>query len=238
MDNGLGRTNIMETKTIHEEWILEQLKVYKDKKMHINKIIVKYGVDSKDVPFLILNAKGIPGVITDEDYFENVEDNLIAANFSLITPLINELSNFKINLEIECDEEGTLDLKNVKVELKKVIKPPKRDLAIHTMFSQLSPLHTFVTDIQFGGINTINIFDFVLNVNSMKLIPLFSNGVNTTIVGHWFTCYKTIAKRNEGQYNISYKVSGVNGIMNPQLPEEDVIVRLNFKRISNYGEEK
>jgi hypothetical protein len=200
---------------LEEEKIIEMKDKFKERKVGLESIKIKYHISERSVS---IEGNGIEGIPQNEEYYENLEDNLTFADFSWLTPICKDLKT-NMNFTLDVLPDGNFDHSKIKAEITLSLplrSVKRRTLAIsNSFFKQLLKYRNFGTMVEFKGHeNYLTAIKFFLVIDGRKLNTLIQNAeekINNQFLSQWTTALDYVLDYNKGEFKYISKLPIING---------------------------
>ncbi|MET3195270.1 hypothetical protein [Bacillus sp. OAE603] len=199
--------------------ISNTVKEIKKFKQSVNKIYLRYSNKTIE-PYFHIKPTGPIDVISDEEYYENLEDNLSFMMYSWLNPIIKQ-SDHCFEGVLQVDGDGNIETDEIPLEL--ILKVPdnnnlnffKRNL------SKLLLLEQFITKVTFKGhkkrLSAMNIH---LRINAKQITKLLkTKECNQALVRDWLANIEELNELTSRFYAIEGSIPVANGKITLQLKE-------------------
>lgn len=218
---------------LNDNQILEMKEAFQKSQLNLQKLCFKYTATSKD---LFVDAIGVEGIPQNDEYYDNVEDNLIYTELTWLNTLCNKLQiNFDATIEVLPD--GSFNHSSIHLELNPVVVGRDVNKAqilsyFHPLFKKLVPLRTFIHNVEFKGHDfSLRKITFDIKLDGKKVNSLFDSTqpVNTQALSQWVATLEHILEYNKGRYKYITSVPMVNGRMSTSSFESAICFKFNGK---------
>lgn len=201
---------------LDEKHIVELVDSLREKKIGLSCIKFKYNYHNNE---MLPKSVGVRGVIEDNDYFSNIEENLIYANLCWFTPFGKDIkANFDVHMPVNPD--GSIEHHNigvvVKMDLPSHLTSRQYDKFVYPVFRKLVPFRQFVTNVEFKGHDHhVKFIMFHLSLNGKLVTPILNKqgNVNVQILSQWISTLDFVSKLNEDNYSFEENLPVINGRM-------------------------
>lgn len=193
-------------------------------KQSVNKIFLRYSNKSKESYFHI-KPKGPIDVIADDEYYENLEDNLSFMMYSWLNPIISSTENCFEGV-MTVDGDGNIDTENIPLEFKLNVPDNNNLKFFKYKLSKLLLLEQFITKVTFKGhkkrLSTMNIH---LEINAKQINKIINKKeFNQSILKTWLSNIEELNDHTNRFYAIEGDIPVANGKMIIQLMEMTLTV--------------
>lgn len=218
---------------LNDNQILEMKEAFHKAQLGLQKLCFKYTATSKD---LFVDAIGIEGIPQTEDYYDNVEDNLLYTELTWLNTLCNKLQiNFDATIEVLPD--GSFNHQSIHLELNPVVVGREVTKAhilsyFYPLFIKLVPLKSFIRNVEFKGhdfsLRKIS-FDILLDGKKVNSLLNKEHPVNNQALSQWVATLEHILEYNKGRYKYITSVPVVNGRMSTASFESAICFKFDGK---------
>ncbi|OUM90431.1 hypothetical protein [Parageobacillus thermoglucosidasius] len=183
----------------------------------VNQIMVSYSAHSNSIS---VESHGIKNILNPENYYDNLEQHLIYANLSWLTPFSNHLNE---SLEVNFDAvlnvlpDGTMEHDNVSLTVNAVIFGQKNKYEImqiaKTLFEALIPFRQYISSVTFKGHQySLHQISFDMKLDGKKVSAILANNkINRQILAQWLQTLDNILDSNQRRYKFIDTVSILSG---------------------------
>ncbi|QXE03561.1 hypothetical protein [Terribacillus sp. DMT04] len=207
---------------LNEQGIDNLINEIEQKSMNLESIDFTYNPNPEKT-FTKISGMGFSGIAQDEDYYENIKENIIAAETSWFEPMCSHL-NAKLDATVAVMPEG--DFNSNKVTITANLQVPKYKLSIYEFLykhlTRYAIFHQSISKVEVLGYKSelANII-FTITIDSRNVIKTLKNRVvNKQIIEQWIHVITSVAKENEEQHSYRNHFDVVNGKMNTQTKTE------------------
>lgn len=203
--------------------IKEMVDQLKNKQMGLKKLELKCIQDGVYIDFI-----GIEGIPNSEEYYENLEDHLICAEFQWISSLHN-LFNVKLSATVTVNPDGSFDHKNIEVEIQPMVKS-QGTAKLLSFLKKLLPFRQFLNQVEFSWHSyELNHITFYLKLDGQKVNSLLKNAseINTQILSQWLAAIDVCKNFHQGRYKHKIIIPIVNSRINTSTFETAVSFKFN-----------
>ncbi|QAS54860.1 hypothetical protein [Halobacillus litoralis] len=204
---------------LKEEGIEDFIADIKESELNIETLSLKFNPEKS---YALINALGTSSIMQNEEYYENVEENVFATEFSWFGPLCQELNSL-ITANMRVDTEGNFDQEKVMLEVN-VVMPRK----ISSLYKELKPLvlfHPYITSMKVkGGKGRIRNIFFYLELDAKMVNKTINHkeNINHQILTQWIYGLEVCERDNRSKKVFDNRFKVVNGKMNRTVKKEMV----------------
>lgn len=205
-----------------DDMIANVVENIKSKEFVVENLNIKFNKKSDTQYYLLVNTDGCRNVVTDEQYFQTFEDNLMFAELSWLNALIRTLrTNFEATVQVSSN--GEFDHENIQMSVKLNV-PQDADINkyLYPRLRTFVLLHPFITNLEVTGYQcSISILEFHMNVNG-KLINkiLQENKVNRSLLEQWMYCIQKCVRDNGSSERYFENIPFLSGKMKYDFKKE------------------
>lgn len=202
---------------LNDNQIIEMKEAFQKAKLSLQKLCFKYTATSKD---LFVDAIGVERIPQTEEYYDNIEDNLIYTELTWLSTLCNRLQiNFDATIDVFPD--GSFNHNSIHLELNPVVVGREINKAqimsyFFPLFKKLIPLRALVRNVEFKG-HDFNLrkitLDILLDGKKVNTLLNDTQQVNTQALAQWSSTLEYVLEYNKGRYKYITSVPVVNGRM-------------------------
>ncbi|MFT9600369.1 hypothetical protein, partial [Mesobacillus sp.] len=218
---------------LQENQIIEIKNTLEKQRVGLKKIAFKYSATAKT---LNVEAYGIEDILHNEEYYENIEDNLMFSELSWLAPMSRELNKkLEVNFDAEVSvlPDGNMDHTNVQFEISAGIFSRQTEKfqilnSAKILFTNLLPFRQYIKSVTFKGHQyNLKTILFNLELDGRKVNTILSNApvANQQVLSQWMTTLDHILDYNKGRFKFITKVPVVNGKMSTASFESAVCFR-------------
>ncbi|MFC0273593.1 hypothetical protein ACFFIX_19565 [Metabacillus herbersteinensis] len=192
-----------------------------NKNLKIEKLMFKYNPENK---FVKIDGDGIPGIIQEDDFFENFKDNLIYSDLSWLEPLCKAFRS-KLEAEVKVDPEGDFQHDKVNIEVNLNVPSTLGDNFhgfLYPRFKTFVKFYPFIKSVQVRGYQSKvkNIF-FKLEVDGKKVNKMLKdNNINNQYLNQWLIQIEKCERDNINQEYFCNTFRVINGKINYEAKTE------------------
>lgn len=206
---------------LSDEQIIEMKQKIQMAKAGVKNISFKFSAIKKAISVEVFAIKDI--ISNNHEYFENIEEHLVFANFTWLSPLTNELIkklNVNYQAQLFVNPDGSMDHKNVEISVSAAIpsdlKERKQILRYaENLFSHMIAFRSYIEHIEFkGNRNNLVQIIFSLKLDGSKVNAILNNNqVNRQVLHQWLAQLDNVMEMNKGNYKFTNKIPVINGRM-------------------------
>ncbi|MEI2358391.1 hypothetical protein [Mesobacillus zeae] len=219
---------------LDDQQIIEMRETFQKLKLSLQKLSFKYNAGTQD---LFVDAVGVEGIPQDDEYYENLEDNLMYTELTWLNVLCNTL-NFSFEATIDVLPDGSFNNSAINLEINTAIVGNQLDkygiLSIsNPIFKKLLPLRSFIHNVEFKGHEfCLRKMTFRLLLDSSKVNALINGKqpLNYQVLSQWTSTLEHILDYNQGRFKYITNLPIVNGRMSTASFESAVCFRFGGKR--------
>ncbi|KZE67952.1 hypothetical protein AWM68_17420 [Fictibacillus phosphorivorans] len=216
---------------LNDDQILEIKQTLMTHRVGLKSLYFKYNSNTHD---MFVEGKGIEGIPQNEEYYDNLEDNLIFSDISWLTPICGELkANFQAEIDVLPD--GTMDHSKVKMEI--TIACPLRNMSkkdimreYYSVFKRLLKFRGFIKKVEFRGHEySLKTISFSLELDGRKVNTILKNTqtINTQVLSQWQATLDHVLDYNKGRFKFVSVLPVVNGRMSTATFESAVCFKFS-----------
>lgn len=207
--------------------VIELRETLKKEKMNLNNLHFTYDNGGS----LLIDGIGMPGIVLDEEYYENIEENITYADFSWLAPLCTTFRT-RLKAEISVLPDGSLNHQSVQLSVNFML--PRDVTNIHSYaysrFSSFIPFRHFVKKVEVKGHKgSIQNIIFHMEVDGKKVNGMLKNKttVNSQILSQWLATMDQVIQFNRGRYKFCDTIPVVNGKMSYSTSTSTISFKYN-----------
>lgn len=218
-------------------------------KLGITNILFSYST-TREKSVLNVEAYGVNDILQQDEYFENIEDHLMFAEFSWLAPMAHELNKkleINFNAEVTVLPNGTIDHSNIKFDINAVIFSrhiEKHQIlsSVKSLYTSLLPFRQYIKNVTFTWhyYKLTNIL-FELELDGRKVNTILSNSqvTNQQVLGQWMATLDNIIDSNQGRFKHIVTLPVINGKMSVAMIKSGLCWRFTSKdRNPSKGEDR
>jgi hypothetical protein len=226
-------TYMMANSQLKDNEILEIKSRIVKKKQSLKTIQFKYSSTART---LYVDALGINDIIHDSEYYDNVEDHLMFAELSWLTPMTHHINkilevNFEAMLQVLPD--GSMSHENIHFEVNAGMysKQTEKHQILNSarmLFTSLLPFRQYIKDVTFKGNQyTLKNIHFTLDLDGKKVNTILKDKqvINQQIMGQWLATLDNVLDYNADNYKFVVSMPVVNGKMRGESMESTACFR-------------
>lgn len=206
-----------------ENGLNEFIEKLKTKNIYLNQLQITYK-PGKENPYAKLYCYGMEDVYSEDEYYENIYENLIAADLSWLNTVANQI-RLPMEATVEVDDEGNF----VNDEIKMVVRidaPQIKGSVIPFLYHRIQPfilLNEIVDTVEVRGFKgSLQYVKINLKVDTKLFTTLLNKKkVNRSILEQWLASinnYVTENSSNQEIFENHFQV--VNGKINVKYKME------------------
>lgn len=214
----LSNSTVPQVKTrINDDQAIEIRSELEKRQIAIRQFSMYYSPSKKGA--ILAEGIGPSGIPQHEDYFENIEQNVLFTDCNWYSEFCEIFKDLYIDTHINVLPDGNFDHNNIRIELKASVTGHKKHEILHNIFpvfGKLMPYKQHITNVEFGGNNHfLRKISVLMEIDSKKLNLLVKEkAVNKQMLNQWMGTVEHVIKYNEGRYKFIHDVPVVNGRMN------------------------
>ena len=199
--------------SLKDSEIAEMRKSFEERQVSLSTIIIQHknGV-------IYIDGNCVEAIIQDDEYYDNIEDNIMYANLCWLNPLIKELkTNFLARINVL--PNGEMDHQNIYLEFSMSLPQLYHDNQVHTivypLFKKFINFRSFIDRVEFKGhkhqLRHINI-NLQLNGKDVNKI-INTPGINNQVLSQWLATLDNVLTYNKDRYKYVNSIPVMNGKM-------------------------
>lgn len=178
---------------------------------------IKMNVANDAKKSIRLHIKGNVGIEMPSNYYDNLKENLIALQHTVLIPLHNNIKCV-MDFNITIDENGNFELNKIPVHFNILLPENIRnpDSFFHEIMKNYCLMYKYIHHMSFKGmVNAVRQINMYAEINAMEINELFLNGkINFKILQNWLTvinkCMRDIQSQDK-KHTYSNDIGVVNG---------------------------
>jgi hypothetical protein len=222
---------------LHDNQILEIKNTLEKQKVGLKNIVFKYSSTAK---ILNIEAHGVEDILHNGEYYENIEDHLMFAELSWLSPMSHELNKkLEINFdaEIKVLPDGSMDHNNIRFDVSAGLfsrQTEKHQIlsSAKILFTSLIPFRQYIKNVTFKWHHyNLKTILFTMDLDGRKINSILSNSqvTNQQILSQWLATLDNIFDYNKGRFKYIAKLPVVNGKMSAASFDSAVCFRFEGK---------
>lgn len=214
-----------------EQGIKNFVEKIKQDKVNVDQIQVTYNLVD---PYALLESTGTSGIITDNEYYENVYENIVASHFSCLMPFCDVFKS-KTKLSIDVDTEGNFKTDQVKAIVS--IEVPSKEKSLDRFLLKNLPsiilFYPYIKQVQLiGNSRKLRNIYITLELSAKVITRIVQNkeNYNKQILYQWvYMINKCINEnKNHDRFDNTFKV--INGKINYKLSTKKIYEYFNLTK--------
>lgn len=208
-----------------EEGIHQFIEKIMINKFNISELFIKCSPNkSTNVkPYALLSVKGVKGIHQEDTYYENLEENIIACDFSWLEPLSKYL-NVPLEATIQVDEDGNFDNRAIQIRFRIDIPKKVNSLAsfLYPRIKRFVILNEYIESVRvFGSKGYLTKLYFHMNIDAVKVSKLLKEKqLNRSILNQWITALNRVESESEQKEMFDSKFEVIAGKINLEFQTE------------------
>ncbi|MDE3840959.1 hypothetical protein C0966_16970 (plasmid) [Bacillus methanolicus] len=218
---------------LNDNQILEIKETLQKQKVGLKNVLFSFSATAKA---LNIEAHGIEDIPQNSEYYDNIEDNLLFAELSWLSPMSRQLNKkleVNFNADIDVLPDGSMDHANIRFEVSAGIfsrQTEKHQIlqSARILFISLIPFRPYIKNVTFKGHqHTLKTILFSMELDGRKVNSILVNNqvINQQILSQWLATLDHVLDYNKGRYKFITKVPVVNGKMSTASFESAVCFR-------------
>lgn len=224
---------------LHDNQILEIKNTLEKQRVGLRNISFKYSATAKT---LNCECYGIEDILNNSDYYDNIEDHLMYAVLTWLTPMSRELNKkLEVNFDavISVFPDGGMGHNNVQFEVSAGIFSRQTEKfqilnSAKALFSSLIPFKSYIKNVTFKGHQyNLKQIVFSLDLDGQMVNTILANKqvTNQQVLSQWLATLDNILDYNKGRFKFITKVPVINGKMSTASFESAVCFRFEDKGV-------
>lgn len=208
----------MTTPRFDDEQVFEMKEELIKKQMALKTFSLTYSTKNKVVQTYVNGINGIP---QHEEYYDNVEDNIVFTDFSWFSSFCHIFQKVNFSADIEVLPDGNFQHSNIKLNISAAVvgdTPDKPFImkSLYPFFERLMPFKQFITNVEFSGNkHCLRTVSFDLELDAKKVSPILKEKlVNKQMLSQWMATLDHVIDYNKDRYRFIHNVPVINGRMN------------------------
>lgn len=225
----------MITPRFDDDDILEMKEEFIKKKMALKSFSLTYSTKNQDV---LAYGKGVSGIPQHEDYYDNLEDNIMYTDLSWFSNFCKIFKRVNFSAEISVLPDGSFQHDRIHVNLSAAVvgESPEKAFIMKSLlpfFESLMPFKQFITNVEFSGnkhcLRSVS-FDMVLDAKKVSAI-LNEKLVNKQMLSQWMATLDHMIDYNKDRYRFVHNLPVINGRMNTITSEPTICFQFKQKAV-------
>lgn len=213
-----GRKEIV----LKENGMVEFINKLRSKNVYLNELQFKYNPGASN-PFAKLYCYGMEDIYSEEEYYENIHQNLIAANLSWLHAVASKI-RMPMEAVVELDEDGNFISDTIKMTIT-INAPRGLNDVVPYLYPRIKPfilLNELVDTVQVRGYKGfLQYIRLNLTIDTKRFTALLNKEkVNNTIREQWLASINNYVRENKNQDIFENQFQVVNGRINVKYKTE------------------
>lgn len=205
-----------------EQGIMDFTDKIRSNQFNLKELRIKYNPDSKK-PYALLNVSAANGIHQDDTYYDNLQENIIASNFSWFEPIIRAI-NVPLEATLNVDEEGNFDIKSIHIKFHLLI-PKNVESIVAFLYNRLKPFvlfNEYIDSLQVTGYEgKITKLIFGTYIDATRVAKLLNEKqYNKAILEQWLSSINRCERENSGNKHFDNRFEVVSGKVNMEYKYE------------------
>jgi hypothetical protein len=222
---------------LFEKDIQNLVKDISGKKLNVEYITIKYSYSNN---YAILSPTGVPDVVDDQEYLDNIEENLHYLNFSFLETFGQHL-RMDFDATVQMDIDGNIDNKiQIEVKVTDIHNKAINGVCMKSLRQKLLPMlafHKHIKNVEFKGHKSqVTSLHFHMELELKQVNPLIkTNSFNNAILSNWLFVTQYLSTLDKEQFRIYYSIPVVDGKMKESIRKQSITHRYDFNKEDAYA---